>query len=88
MTPNVIEAAPIAVSVDTMDPGSLREAYKVLANRHQQTLALLRQAAPIVHAHAGASHMLDGFRPKRNKWDELAESVDAALAKHGEADHE
>lgn len=69
-----------STEVDTMDAGSLRAAYKGLMNDYQQTLALLRQAAPIVHAHAGASHMLDGFRPKRNKWDELAESIDAALS--------
>lgn len=69
-----------STEVDTMDAGSLRAAYKGLVNEHQQALALLRQAAPIVHAHAGASHMLDGFRPKRNKWDELAESIDAALS--------
>lgn len=42
---------------------------------------LLLQSAPIVHAHAGASHMLEGFRPRRNKWDALVEQIDAALAK-------
>lgn len=43
--------------------------------------ALLLQSAPIIHAHAGASHMLEGFKPKRNKWDALVEQIDAALAK-------
>src|SRR5690554_3214788 len=41
--------------------------------------ALLSQSAPIVHAHAEASHLLEGFRPKRNQWDDLAEAIDAAL---------
>ena len=40
---------------------------------------LLRHAQPIIKAHAGASHMLDGFRPKRNQWDELVEAIDAAM---------
>lgn len=45
----------------------------------QHMLGLLRQAQPIVEAHAGASHMLDGFRPRRNRWDALAEAIAAAL---------
>ena len=40
---------------------------------------LLRHAQPIIRAHAEASHMLEGFRPRRNQWDELVEGVDAAL---------
>lgn len=42
---------------------------------------LLRHAYPIIKAHVGASHMLDGFRPKRNQWDELVETIDAAMQK-------
>lgn len=41
--------------------------------------ALLLQSAPIIHAHAGASHMLEGFKRKRNKWDALVEQIDAAM---------
>lgn len=40
---------------------------------------LLRHAQPIIRAHAEASHMLEGFRPRRNQWDELAEGIDAAI---------
>lgn len=40
---------------------------------------LLRHAQPIIKAHAGASHMLDGFRPRRNQWDELVEGIDTAM---------
>lgn len=40
---------------------------------------LLRHAQPIIKSHAGASHMIEGFRPKRNQWDELAETIDAAI---------
>lgn len=46
---------------------------------------LLRHAQPIIRAHAEASRMLEGFRPRRNQWDELVEGIDAALQ---EAAHE
>ena len=46
---------------------------------------ILRQVEPIVSAHAGATHMLDGFKPKRNQSDELAERIQA-LNKGGPAD--
>lgn len=42
--------------------------------------ALLNKALPVVEAHAGASHMLDGFRPARNKWDELVDGIRAVMA--------
>lgn len=42
--------------------------------------ALLGKSLPIVEAHAGASHMLEGFRPTRNKWDELVDGIRAAMA--------
>lgn len=42
--------------------------------------ALLGKALPVVEAHAGASHMLDGFRPARNKWDDLVDGIRAAMA--------
>lgn len=56
------------------------EDYESLQTECEKLRALLLQSAPIVHAHAGASHMLDGFKPKRNKWDELVERIDAAIA--------
>lgn len=42
--------------------------------------ALLGKSLPVVEAHAGASHMLEGFRPTRNKWDELVDGIRVALA--------
>lgn len=42
--------------------------------------ALLSKSLPVVEAHAGASHMLEGFRPIRNKWDELVDGIRAAMA--------
>lgn len=42
--------------------------------------ALLGKSLPVVEAHAGASHMLDGFRPARNKWDDLVDGIRAAMA--------
>jgi hypothetical protein len=42
--------------------------------------ALLSKSLPVVEAHAGASHMLEGFRPTRNKWDELVDGIRTALA--------
>src|SRR5690554_2950579 len=53
--------------------------YEALQAECEKLRALLSQSAPIVHAHAGASHLLEGFRPKRNQWDDLAEAIDAAL---------
>lgn len=41
---------------------------------------MLGKSLPIVEAHAGASHMLEGFRPTRNKWDELVDGIRAAMA--------
>jgi len=41
---------------------------------------MLGKSLPIVEAHAGASHMLDGFKPTRNKWDELVDGIRAAMA--------
>lgn len=41
---------------------------------------MLGKSLPIVEAHAGASHMLEGFRPIRNKWDELVDGIRAAMA--------
>ena len=42
--------------------------------------SLLSKSFPIVEAHAGASHMLEGFRPARNKWDDLVDGIRAAMA--------
>lgn len=46
----------------------------------EELRVLLRKSLPIVEAHAGASHMLEGFRPARNKWDELVDGIRAAMA--------
>lgn len=45
--------------------------------------ALLGKSLPVVEAHAGASHMLEGFRPTRNKWDELVDGIRAAIEAAG-----
>ncbi|QJD58158.1 hypothetical protein HG264_04125 [Pseudomonas sp. gcc21] len=54
MTPNMIEPAPIAESVDSLDAGSLREKYKVLMNEHQALAAsyesLVRQTTQFEQA--------------------------------------
>lgn len=49
----------------------------------QALLALLGKSLPVVKAHAGASHMLEGFRPTRNKWDELVDGIRAAIEAAG-----
>ena len=38
-------------------------------------LPILRKTFPIIRAHAGATHMLEGFNPKRNKWDDLVDEI-------------
>ena len=53
--------------------------YEVLAAECEKLRNLLRQTKPVMQAHAGASHLLEGFRPKRNQWDDLAEAIDAAM---------
>ena len=51
---------------------------KALQAENERLRNLLRRAHPIVCAHARASHLLEGLRPKRNQWDELADAIDAA----------
>ena len=53
-----------------------REAF----DQRDKLAGLLRRSAPHVMAIAGASHMMDGFKPRRNKLDELSDEIDAALA--------
>lgn len=53
--------------------------YEALRAECEKLRNLLRHAQPIIKAHAEASHMLEGFRPRRNKWDELAEGINAAM---------
>lgn len=55
--------------------------YEALHAECENLRRLLRRCEPVLIAHAGASHMTDGFRPRRNSWDELVEQIDAAL--HG-----
>ncbi|MAD27102.1 MAG: hypothetical protein CMK75_03605 [Pseudomonadales bacterium] len=45
--------------------------------------AALSECAPVMRAHAGASHMLEGFKPRRNEWDDLCDRIDEALAQQG-----
>jgi len=51
-----------------------------LAAQRDRLAGLLRRSTLHVKASAGASHMMDGFRPRRNKLDELSDEIDAALA--------
>lgn len=59
--------------------------YAALQAKCEKLRNLLRHAQPIIRAHAEASHMLEGFRPRRNQWDELVEGIDTAMQ---EAAHE
>lgn len=40
---------------------------------------LLRQCKPVMVSHARASHLTEGFRPRLNRWDSLADEIQAAL---------
>lgn len=40
---------------------------------------LLRQCQPVMVSHARASHLTEGFRPRLNRWDSLADEINAAL---------
>lgn len=53
--------------------------YEALHAECENLRRLLRRCEPVLIAHAGASHLTDGFRPRRNAWDELVEQIDAAL---------
>lgn len=61
------------------------EDYEALQAEFEKLRNLLRHAQPIIRAHAEASHMLEGVRPRRNQWDELVEGIDTAMQ---EAAHE
>lgn len=61
--------------------GEYRKQIEALQAECEQLRRLLQRCEPVLIAHAGASHMTDGFRPRRNSWDELVEQIDAAL--HG-----
>lgn len=58
---------------------ALLEERDALNAENERLRNLLRRVHPIVQAHAGASHLLEGFRPKRNQWDELVDAIDAAM---------
>lgn len=60
-------------------PRSLQKYVAALKAENERLRNLLRRVHPIVQAHAGASHLLEGFRPKRNQWDELVDAIDAAM---------
>lgn len=55
-------------------------AYKA---RIAELEAALSECAPVMRAHAGASHMLEGFKPQRNEWDDLCDRIHAALSQQG-----
>jgi len=42
-------------------------------------LAALRLCLPIMEAHTEASHLIDGFRPRRNPNDHILEQIKTAI---------
>jgi hypothetical protein len=42
---------------------------------YEALIPLLKKSFPVMRAHAGASHMLEGFNEKRNKWDDLVDEI-------------
>jgi hypothetical protein len=59
------------------------EIIKGLCKQNAALLFALRLCLPIMEAHTGASHLTDGFRPMRNKNDDILDRVKAAI-KEGE----
>jgi predicted RNase H-like nuclease len=47
--------------------------------RIKELLTALRLCLPIIEAEAKASHLMDGFRPRRNKNDDILDAVKKAL---------
>lgn len=58
---------------------SLLDTIETLQSECERLRNLLGQCRPVMHAQSGASHLAEGFRPKRNRWDELVERIDAAM---------
>ena len=46
-----------------------------LAAENLRLRELLQQSARHVFSHAAASHLTEGFHPKRNEWDDLADKL-------------
>lgn len=74
-----LRMAILAAPAVQADYERLQADHERLQAEREKLRSLIRHAQPIIRAHAGASHMLDGFRPKRNQWDELVEGIDAAM---------
>jgi len=47
---------------------------------YEYVYPILMRVRPIISAHAGATHMLEGFHPKRNKWDDFVDEINELLA--------
>ena len=57
----------------------LHETIRELRERGAALLSALRLCLPIMEAHTGASHLTDGFRPMRNKNDDILDRVRKAI---------
>jgi len=51
----------------------------ILRAQNADLLAALRLCLPIIEAEAMASHLTDGFRPRRNKNDDILDAVKKAI---------
>lgn len=58
----------------------LHETIRELRAENADLLAALRLCLPIVTAHTQASHLTDGFRPRRNENDCLLDRVKGAIS--------
>ena len=47
--------------------------------RIEELSTALRLCLPIIEAHTEASHLMDGFRPRRNKNDDILDAVKKAI---------
>jgi hypothetical protein len=59
--------------------GGIHEEIEDLRDHNAALLATLRLCLPVMAAHTRASHLTDGFRPKRNENDRILARVKRAI---------
>ena len=59
------------------DWDEMRARAEAAERERDELRELLQQSARHVFIHAAASHLTEGFHPKRNEWDELADKLRA-----------
>jgi len=69
--------------VESYAYNNLMEIIKGLRKQNAALLAALKMCLPVMEVEAKASHLTDGFRPMRNKNDDILDRVKAAI-KEGE----